>query len=80
MVAVYPKLGDDQIADVSFESKGCSISTASASLMTELVMNKMLAELLKGSFHAKVPDTTIVDLALAPKTAAQAGSAHRHPG
>ena len=34
----------DKIDDVSFEGRGCAISTASASLMTEVLKGKTLAE------------------------------------
>src|SRR5579862_3097142 len=55
-VTVYLKLEGDRIADVSFEGRGCAISTASASLMTEILKGKTLAEAeaLFRSFHAKV--------------------------
>ena len=55
-VTVYLKLEGDRIADVSFEGRGCAISTASASLMTEVLKGKTLAEAeaLFRSFHAKV--------------------------
>lgn len=37
---------DDQerVADIAFEGKGCAISMASASMMTELVLGKTVAE------------------------------------
>ncbi len=42
---VYVNINDDQvIEDVSFEGQGCSISTASASLMTEGLKGKTLQE------------------------------------
>lgn len=48
-------LVDDEgrIADVGFEGKGCAISTASASVMTEAVKGKKIAEAeaLFQSFH-----------------------------
>jgi nitrogen fixation NifU-like protein len=55
-VTVFLKLDGDIISDVSFVGKGCAISTASASLMTEIVKDKTLAEAeaLFKSFHAKV--------------------------
>ena len=55
-VTIYLKLDGDRIADVSFEGRGCAISTASASLMTEILKGKTLAEAeaLFRSFHAKV--------------------------
>jgi nitrogen fixation protein NifU and related proteins len=37
---VYLRLADDRVQDVSFVGKGCAISTASASLMTEAVKGK----------------------------------------
>ena len=37
-------LDGDRIKDVSFEGRGCAISTASASLMTEILKGKTLAE------------------------------------
>ena len=55
-VTVYLTLDGDTIADVSFEGRGCAISTAAASLMTEVLKGKTLAEAqaLFGQFHAKV--------------------------
>lgn len=43
-VTLYVMLDGDRIADVSFEGSGCAISTASASLLTESVKGKSLAE------------------------------------
>jgi nitrogen fixation NifU-like protein len=55
-VTVYVALEDGRIADVSFEGRGCAISTASASLMTEVLKGKTLAEAdaLFKAFHAEV--------------------------
>jgi nitrogen fixation NifU-like protein len=39
-LTVFLKLRDDRVEDVRFEGKGCAISTASASLMTESVKGK----------------------------------------
>jgi nitrogen fixation protein NifU and related proteins len=39
-LSVFVKLEGDRIADLRFEGKGCAISTASASLMTEAVKGK----------------------------------------
>ncbi len=54
-VKVYLQVGaDDRIADVSFEGRGCAISVASASLMTEMLMGRTLAEadaLMGGFLH-----------------------------
>jgi nitrogen fixation NifU-like protein len=41
---VFVKLDGDRVADVSFKGVGCSISTASASLMTDAVKGKTRAE------------------------------------
>jgi nitrogen fixation NifU-like protein len=50
---VYVKLQGDAVTDVSFEGVGCSISTASASMMTEAVRGKTReqAERLFERFH-----------------------------
>jgi nitrogen fixation protein NifU and related proteins len=55
-VTVYLVLDGDKIKDVSFEGRGCAISTASASLMTEVLKGKTLAEAdeLFKAFHAEV--------------------------
>ncbi len=53
-INVFLKLSDrDTVEDVSFEGRGCAISTASASLMTELLKGKTRAEVheLFGAFH-----------------------------
>jgi nitrogen fixation NifU-like protein len=52
-VRVYLKVdADHRIADVSFEGKGCAISVASASLMTEMLKGRRVeeAENLMGGF------------------------------
>ena len=54
-LTVFVKQNDQGvIEDVSFEGQGCAISTASASLMTEVMKGKTEAEAerLFGSFHA----------------------------
>jgi nitrogen fixation protein NifU and related proteins len=43
-VTVFVVLDGDRIKDVSFDGRGCAISTASASLMTEILKGKTLAE------------------------------------
>ena len=55
-VTVYLEIDGDRIKDVSFEGRGCAISTASASLMTEVLKGKTLAEAdeLFKAFHAEV--------------------------
>ena len=41
---VFVKLNGDKIEDLAFKGAGCSISTASASMMTEALKGKTLAE------------------------------------
>jgi nitrogen fixation NifU-like protein len=55
-VTVYLELDGERIKDVSFEGRGCAISTASSSLMTEILKGKTVAEAraLFATFHAKV--------------------------
>jgi len=43
-ITLYLKLNGDVIEDVSFQGSGCAISTASASLMTEIVRGHTEAE------------------------------------
>ncbi len=67
-VTIFVTMDGDRIGDVSFQGRGCAISQASASLMTELLRGKTRAEaeaLFKG-FHAKVPggDTPAVAASL----------------
>jgi nitrogen fixation protein NifU and related proteins len=52
-VEVFLKLDGDKIVDVHFAGKGCAISKASASLMTDQVKGKTLAEMqaMFGVFH-----------------------------
>ena len=52
-VKVYVKIDDDVVKDISFEGAGCAISTASASIMTETLKGKTLAqaEELFDTFH-----------------------------
>lgn len=55
-VTVYLSLDGERIADVSFEGRGCAISTAAASLMTEVLKGRTVAEAeaLFRHFHARV--------------------------
>jgi nitrogen fixation NifU-like protein len=55
-VTVYLTVAGDRIEEVRFEGRGCAISTASSSLMTEVLKGKTIAEAdaLFRSFHAKV--------------------------
>src|SRR5437879_13894200 len=63
-VTVYLAVEGDRIADVSFEGRGCAISTAAASLMTEVLKGKTIdeAHALFAQFHAKVTGGTEAEL------------------
>ena len=44
-VTMYLKVdANDRIADIAFEGKGCAISQASASLMTDMIVGRTVAE------------------------------------
>lgn len=43
-VTIYLKLSEGRIEDISFEGKGCAISKASASMMTDALKGKTEAE------------------------------------
>jgi nitrogen fixation NifU-like protein len=43
-VTVYAKLDGERVADITFIGRGCSISQASASMMTERLKGKPLTE------------------------------------
>ena len=55
-VTVFLELEHDRVKNVSFQGSGCAISTASASVMTESVKGKTLAEVeaLFEVFHQMV--------------------------
>lgn len=52
-ITVYLTMADGVVRDVGFEGKGCAISMASASMMTELLKGKTSAEIetLFARFH-----------------------------
>jgi nitrogen fixation protein NifU and related proteins len=52
-LTVFLKLSGDRVEDIRFEGKGCAISTASASLMTEAIKgrNKVDIGTLFGKVH-----------------------------
>jgi nitrogen fixation NifU-like protein len=70
-LTVWLRMQGETIADIRFEGKGCAISTASASLMTEAVKGKDRAEALAlyARVHAlltqqdAVPDASLGKLA-----------------
>ncbi len=58
------RIADGRIADVAFQGRGCSISQASASMMTETIKGKSLAEAAEvlGDFKAMMTDKNAPDL------------------
>ena len=56
VVTIYLQVEDGMVQDVRFEGKGCAISMASASIMTEMIKGKSEAEAraLFESFHGSV--------------------------
>ena len=65
IVTVYLLLEEDVVKDIQFEGKGCAISIASASIMTELIIGKTEAEALElfQSFHGFVTGDDAFELA-----------------
>jgi nitrogen fixation NifU-like protein len=63
-VTVYLSLDGDRIVDVAFQGRGCAISTAAASLMTEVARGKTVEEAraLFGQFHARVTGSEPAEL------------------
>ncbi|KAB2843906.1 MAG: SUF system NifU family Fe-S cluster assembly protein [Burkholderiales bacterium] len=57
-LTLYLTVRDGVVVDVSFQGQGCAISTASASLMTEAVKGKPLAEVeaLFTAFHTMLTE------------------------
>lgn len=43
-IDIYLKVVEGQIKDIKFDGKGCAISQASASMLTEMVMDKPLTK------------------------------------
>jgi nitrogen fixation protein NifU and related proteins len=67
-VRVFLKLQGDVITDVSFEGSGCAISKASASMMTDAIVGRTVAEVeaLFDRFHRMV--TSEVDVPVDART------------
>jgi nitrogen fixation NifU-like protein len=55
-ISVHVALGDHTLRDIGFQGSGCAISTASASLMTQAVKGKSVADALElfDEFHTLV--------------------------
>lgn len=52
-LTLYLKLDGDVVSDLSFQGSGCAISTASASMLTEMIRGKKISEVesLFQKFH-----------------------------
>jgi nitrogen fixation NifU-like protein len=74
-VTVYLELEDDVVKDVGFSGSGCAISTASASLMTQSVKGRSVAEVEKifDGFHELVTTEAAPDAASLGKLAVFSG-------
>jgi len=59
-VTIYVKIDGDRVSDISFKGNGCAISTASASLLTEVMRGKTReqAEEIFRNFHDLVTGST----------------------
>jgi SUF system NifU family Fe-S assembly protein len=68
-LSITARLAGDKIDDVKFEGSGCAISVASASLMTEAVRGKSLAEF--ESLHARVHELLTQHAGYRPYVAGQ---------
>jgi nitrogen fixation NifU-like protein len=74
-VAIHLRVDDERIEEIRFEGVGCAISTASASMMTEALSGKSLAEAqeLFDRFHALLTKPAAADAPDLGKLAAFAG-------
>lgn len=77
-LTVYLNIDEEgRVTDVAFQGSGCAISTASASLMTDLVKGRTLEEIeeIFGRFHELVigPRDAAVDVASLGKLAVFSG-------
>lgn len=74
-VKVFVAVRDGVVEDVSFQGSGCAISTASASMMTELVVGRTEAEAegLFEEFHRLVTEGSVADEESLGKMAVFAG-------
>ncbi|HEU5298884.1 MAG TPA: SUF system NifU family Fe-S cluster assembly protein [bacterium] len=72
-LSIYVKLADGRIADVRFVGRGCSISQASASMMTQQIKGKTMAEArrLSGRFKAMMQGAPVEEEELGDLVALQ---------
>ena len=75
-LTLYLKVENDRIADIRFDGNGCAISVASASLMTEAMKDKNIAqaEEIFDRFHQLITDkSAVIDYEQLGKLAVLAG-------
>ena len=62
-VTVYLKVSGDVVTEVTFQGSGCAISTASTSIMTDVVRGRTLAEVeaIFGHFHDLVTGKPVTE-------------------
>jgi nitrogen fixation NifU-like protein len=74
-LSLFVRMDGERIADIRFEGKGCAISTASASLMTEAVKGKDRgqARRLFEQVHALLTEPTAAPTSTLGKLAALSG-------
>jgi nitrogen fixation protein NifU and related proteins len=74
-LTVFLRMAGDRVEDIRFEGKGCAISTASASLMTEAIKGKDKAGIseLFGKIHSLLTQQHAVADASLGKLAALSG-------
>jgi nitrogen fixation protein NifU and related proteins len=67
-LAIFLRLRDGRVEDARFEGRGCSISQASTSMMTEAIKGKTLQEVraliekFKGLMHGETPGDDLGEL------------------
>jgi len=63
-LTVFMKIQDEVIEEISFEGRGCAISTASASLMTEILTGKSVAQAdaVFAAFHTRVTTGEVIEI------------------
>lgn len=64
-ITVYLTVTDEVVQDVKFEGEGCSISIASASLLTEFIKGKKVSDVVG------LDQSTVLDLLGIPLTTAR---------
>ena len=74
-LTVFLKMNGDRVEDIRFEGKGCAISTASASMMTEAIKGKGKADIesLYGKIHTLLTQQGVVADSSLGKLAALSG-------